>query len=138
MDMANGDHCPLCAAPGGHVVWQGGEYRIVIAEDAPAPVLRVIWNAHIREMSDLDAAGRRTIMAAVLAAEESLRALLDPDKINLASLGNQVPHLHWHVIARFRGDSWFPDSLWSAAHRPAIPWTLDPRAVEAALKHRLG
>ena len=38
-------------------------------------------------------------------------------KINLATLGNVVPHLHWHVIARFDWDSHFPNPVWGAARR---------------------
>ena len=43
--------------------------------------------------------------------------MMRPDKVNLASLGNMVPHLHWHVIPRWKNDPWFPDSVWSAARR---------------------
>jgi diadenosine tetraphosphate (Ap4A) HIT family hydrolase len=43
---------------------------------------------------------------------------LQPQKINLASLGNMVPHLHWHVVARFDWDSHFPSPIWAAAQRP--------------------
>jgi diadenosine tetraphosphate (Ap4A) HIT family hydrolase len=51
--------------------------------------------------------------------ERCLRQHVSPDKINLASLGNQVPHLHWHVIARFAWDSHFPAPVWAAPIRPA-------------------
>lgn len=128
----------MCASPGGRLVWQGGEYRIVIAEDTAAPVLRVIWNAHVREMSDLGTAEQRVLMRAVFTAESELRALLAPDKINLASLGNQVAHVHWHVIARFTDDSWFPDSIWSGLRRPGSRRVLDPAAIQAALMQKLG
>jgi diadenosine tetraphosphate (Ap4A) HIT family hydrolase len=53
--------------------------------------------------------------------EQCLRAQLSPAKINLAALGNMVPHLHWHVIARFDWDSRFPSPVWAAAQRPADP-----------------
>ena len=46
--------------------------------------------------------------------EEAQQSVLAPDKINLASLGNMVPHLHWHVIPRWRGDRHFPDPIWAA------------------------
>lgn len=136
--MNIGNHCPLCASPGGRVVWRGGGCRIVIAEDARAPTLRVVWAAHVREMSDLGADGRAEMMAAVWATEETLRALLRPDKINLASLGNEVPHVHWHVIARFRGDPWFPDAIWAPTRRAGVGLALDCKTVGAALALRLG
>ena len=56
-------------------------------------------------------------MNAVVEVEQVLRSLLKPSKINLAALGNMVPHLHWHVIARFDWDSHYPGSVWSAPQR---------------------
>jgi diadenosine tetraphosphate (Ap4A) HIT family hydrolase len=77
----------------------------------------VVWNAHVREMSDLPETDRGRLGAAVHAVESALREVLTPDKINLASLGNQVPHLHWHVIARFADDAHFPQPIWAARQR---------------------
>jgi diadenosine tetraphosphate (Ap4A) HIT family hydrolase len=53
----------------------------------------------------------------VFAVESVLREQLDPHKINLASLGNVVPHLHWHVIPRYTDDPHFPQPIWSNAQR---------------------
>jgi diadenosine tetraphosphate (Ap4A) HIT family hydrolase len=60
-------------------------------------------------------------MDAVVQVEETLRVHLRPAKINLAALGNAVPHLHWHVVARFEWDSHFPAAVWAAAQREAPP-----------------
>ncbi len=51
--------------------------------------------------------------------------LLRPAKINLASLGNVVPHLHWHVVARFEWDSHFPQPIWASAQRSVSPSPLE-------------
>jgi diadenosine tetraphosphate (Ap4A) HIT family hydrolase len=112
--------CPLCIANRDETVWQD-EYCRVIAGDNPAysGYFRVVWNEHVAEMSDLDVRAWRHLMNVVLAVESSLRALMNPDKINLASLGNKVPHLHWHVIARFADDPHFPESIWSHEQRCA-------------------
>ncbi|MNT54445.1 HIT domain protein [compost metagenome] len=81
-------------------------------------------------------------MEAVTLVEQALRQHLSPTKINLAALGNMVPHLHWHVIARFDWDSHFPSPVWAAAQRPspaaqeAGVRTLLP-ALEAQLQSRL-
>ena len=57
-------------------------------------------------------------MDAVVAVEVALRGMLPaPRKINIATLGNMVPHLHWHVIARYSDDSHFPSPVWAAAQR---------------------
>jgi len=58
-------------------------------------------------MTDLEPPERTRLMKAVFATEAVLRALLDPDKINLASLGNVTAHLHWHVIPRHQRDRHF-------------------------------
>src|SRR5690606_2355325 len=58
--------------------------------------------------------GRRELLGVVLRVEMVQRALLRPDKINLASLGNVVPHLHWHVIPRWHDDRHFPNAVWGA------------------------
>ena len=61
---------------------------------------------------------RARCMDLVVGVERTLRELLSPTKVNLASLGNMVPHLHWHVIARFDWDGRFPAPVWAAAQRP--------------------
>jgi len=97
---------------------------VVRADEAGFPAFyRVIWNAHAAEFSDLDAHDRRLCMDAVVAVEQALREQLQPTKVNVASLGNMVPHVHWHVIARFAWDSHFPSPVWAAAQResPAAP-----------------
>ena len=61
--------------------------------------------------------GAPEIMEVVFAVESVLREQLDPAKVNLASLGTQVPHLHWHVIPRFTDDPHYPQPIWSTARR---------------------
>ena len=113
--------CPLCAADGGLLVFRNSHLRIIQANSAseagfPA-FYRVVWMRHVAEFSDLSTAERETCMNAVLAVEQILRSELQPTKINLAALGNVVPHLHWHVIARFDWDSHFPAPVWSGPQR---------------------
>ncbi|HEY9099879.1 MAG TPA: HIT family protein [Thiobacillus sp.] len=105
--------CSLCDAPGGTLLWQDAFCRVILADEADYPgFLRVVVNAHIQEMTDLSAADQAALMRVVWAAESALREVMQPDKINLASLGNVVPHLHWHVIPRFVGDPHFPNPVW--------------------------
>ncbi len=112
--------CELCEHDGGRVLWRDELCRIVRPEVEDYPgYCRVILNRHVGEMTDLAPAERERLMRVVYACEQALRALQHPDKINLASLGNQVPHLHWHVIARHAGDRHFPDSIWSPPRRSA-------------------
>ncbi len=107
------DDCPLCATDGGRVLVRAARWRIVLADDTDHPAFtRVVWNTHCAEMSDLDDAARGELLDIVLRVERVQRTTLQPDKINLASLGNQVPHLHWHVIPRWRDDRHFPNAVW--------------------------
>lgn len=76
-------------------------------------------------------------MRVVFAAEGALRELMQPVKINLASLGNKVAHLHWHVIARFADDKHFPGSVWSEAQRDGVPRPVDRTALQLALRAHL-
>ena len=121
--------CPLCATEGGTLVWRGAHLRVIRADEAGFPAFyRVVWNTHVAEFSDLDAPSRQHCMDVVAVVEQALRDVLQPTKINLAALGNMVPHLHWHVIARFDWDSHFPAPVWAAAQRPS------PAEPEAALR----
>lgn len=131
--MAAQPACVLCAADGGLLVFRNDDLRIIQASEAGFPAFyRVVWNRHVAEFSDLSAAERGTCMNAVVAVEQVLREQLQPTKINLAALGNMVAHLHWHVIARFEGDSHFPASVWSAPQRP-----VDAEKVAALATHCL-
>lgn len=110
--------CELCAVPGGAVLWQSDACRVVRVDDPHYPgFCRVVWNAHVREMSDLPPVARQQLMAVVFAVEEAVRRLFAPDKINLASFGNMVPHLHWHVIPRWQDDRHFPEPVWGQVRR---------------------
>lgn len=117
-----GGACPLCAADGGALVVRTPRLRLIRADEPGLPAFyRVVWNAHVAELSDLDAGDRTLCLEAVVAVERLLRQHLAPDKVNLASLGNLVPHLHWHVIARWRADPHWPQPVWAPAQRPADP-----------------
>ena len=112
--------CVLCEGPGGRLVFEGAKLRVIHAQEVGFPAFyRVIWREHAAEFSDLDAADRVLCMEAVTVVEQCLREQLAPVKVNLAALGNMVPHLHWHVIARFADDTHFPGSVWAPAQRQA-------------------
>jgi diadenosine tetraphosphate (Ap4A) HIT family hydrolase len=143
--MREATDCPLCRETGGRLVWRNDELRVVGVEDAPGfpAFYRVIWNTHVAEWSDLTVPERARGMEAVTAVEQVLRHELQPRKINLASLGNVVPHLHWHVIARFEWDSHFPQPIWAAAQRPEDAQRLAALrarwpALDAAIVQALG
>ncbi len=124
--------CELCEHDGGRLIHHDTDWRVVGVDDAEFPAYyRVICNRHVSEFSDLDPAERERCMVLVDTVERVMRELLHPVKVNLASLGNLTPHLHWHVVARFAWDSRFPQPIWGAVQRAADPAALG--AVAAAL-----
>lgn len=127
--------CELCelSAP---VVWDGDKFSVIVVDDANYPgFCRVIWRDHVREMSDLSTDDRLLLNEAVFKVEQAVREVMQPLKVNVASLGNVVPHLHWHVIPRFADDAHFPAPVWAQAVRSTDP---DILAARRALSNQLG
>jgi diadenosine tetraphosphate (Ap4A) HIT family hydrolase len=129
--------CPLCETDGGLMVFKNDQLRVIQAREEGFPAFyRVVWNSHVAEFSDLSHEDRHTCMNTVVTVEKTLRELLQPTKINLAALGNAVPHLHWHVIARFDWDSHFPGSVWATAQRATDAEKLAQLASQCAQVNR--
>ncbi len=122
------------------MLWRDEFCRIVLVDDPDYPgFCRVVLEQHVKEMTDLAPAERNRLMNAVFATEAALRELLSPRKVNLASLGNAVPHLHWHVVPRHGDDRHFPKPIWAEALRARAPRRRAPDrgTLAAALKTRL-
>lgn len=110
--------CELCQ-PTDDVIYINNDLRVVLVNDVNYPgFCRVIWQSHVAELTDLTPSERSTLMKTVCLVETCIRNVMHPDKINLASLGNMVPHLHWHVIPRFVDDIHFPQPIWGQIQRP--------------------
>jgi diadenosine tetraphosphate (Ap4A) HIT family hydrolase len=81
-----------------------------------------------RELSDLGRAQRHALSDEVELASRALRELFQPFKLNVAALGNVVPQLHVHVIARHEHDPAWPSPVWGrVAMRPYSPADLAER-----------
>jgi len=129
--------CPYCANSTHQVIWNDDITRVMYIDDAPfVGWCRVIWHAHALELTDLNEAERERLMRTVYAVETGLRKLLSPVKINLASMGTAMPHVHWHIIPRFADDTHFPDPVWSTAKRTASGRSV-PADFVAAMKAHL-
>ena len=130
--------CELCESNGGALIWRNEECRVVhVAEPGYPGFCRAIWNTHVAEMTDLTEAERARFMRVVFTVEAVLRERLRPDKINLASLGNVTPHLHWHVIPRFRDDPHFPNPIWGEQIRRPDASAHPPTDIAKALAGKL-
>lgn len=128
--MTNQTACELCNQPGGELVYRHEKFRVVLIDDPQYPgFCRVIWNDHVKEMTDLPASDRVLLMTAVWQVEAAVRQALRPDKMNIACFGNMVPHLHWHVIPRYANDAHFPMPVWAQVQRTPAPAELEARTA---------
>jgi len=87
--------------------------RVLRMNDRAFPWLILVPRvADIREIIDLADADQQRLMGEIARASRALKALLNPDKLNVAALGNAVPQLHVHIIARYRTDPAWPRPIW--------------------------
>ena len=111
--------------------------EVRLMDDANHPWLVLVPRvADIVELIELDPAQRAQLTTEIDAACHALKALFKPDKLNVAALGNMVPQLHVHVIARYKTDIAWPRPVWGVANaRPYGPEELIERvnALRAAL-----
>ena len=133
-------NCALCLDEGGELIARNDLFRLVYANEPDYPgFVRLILNEHVSEMSDLSEQNQTRVMQAVFEIERILREYMAPQKMNLATLGNMVPHVHWHIIPRYMDDACFPGSVWSEKVRKTDALILQERAklasqMDAALK----
>ena len=94
--------------------------QLLLMDDARFPWLILVPRiAGARELIDLDEGDQRTLLGELNLVGRALETLLRPDKLNVAALGNVVPQLHVHLIARFEGDSAWPQPIWGVGDRMA-------------------
>jgi|TARA_B110000037_G_C17091644_1_gene494250 diadenosine tetraphosphate (Ap4A) HIT family hydrolase len=106
--------CDLCSTQKYPLIWSNNLIRVLLINDYDYPgYCRVDLIEHVKEMGDLDDDIRNKIMEVIFKVEKFINTYLKPDKINLASLGNITPHVHWHIIPRYFNDKHFPESIWS-------------------------
>ena len=138
--MSTCELCNLAQMP----IYRDAKLSVILVDDAAYPgFCRVIWNEHVKEMSDLAPADRMALNDAVWHVELALRDVMAPGKVNVASLGNMTPHLHWHVIPRYADDAHFPNPVWTEAVRATEQPILAARrallpALAADIVRRLG
>jgi len=92
-------------------------YFYIVKEDNTIPWVKIFSQKPYKELSDCDEATRHALLEAMLIVENSMLSYYTPDKVNIAIFGNYLPHLHIHVMARFKEDSHFPESMWGVKQR---------------------
>ena len=104
--------------------------RVLLANDANYPWLILVpRKAGLTELIDLEENEQVQLLAEVAAAARTLKQITECDKLNIAALGNQVPQLHVHVIARRHSDAAWPKPVWGAAAATAY----DPKIRDGFL-----
>jgi diadenosine tetraphosphate (Ap4A) HIT family hydrolase len=137
--MSKVSGCELCELAASIKVIANDKFAVILADEPNYPgFARVIWNEHVREVSDLPDADRLLLNEAVFKLEQAVREVMQPLKVNVASLGNVVPHLHWHVIPRYADDAHFPAPVWAQAVRSTDEAALEARrALQPKLKQAI-
>ena len=108
--------CPLCSSLNENIIYQDNFLRVILVDDIPG-YIRVITQKHIKEFSELSDEEAINLMLTVKKIEKVLIDELNPEKVNIASLGNMVPHLHIHIIPRFKNDPWWPGAVFCEKKR---------------------
>ncbi len=128
--------CHFCTHDGGEILVANSVLRVIAPEEPEFPgLIRVVWHEHVVEMTDLEPSQRSALMQVVCQVEDLVRKIMNPHKINLASFGNFVPHLHWHIIPRWQDDAFFPESIWGKKLRDNSEDLLNGRHQQAELLH---
>ena len=95
---------------------------VLLMKDHRFPWLILVpQREEVREIHDLTAADRAALIEEIAEAGAVLQRLFEPDKLNVGALGNVVPQLHVHVIARFAGDAAWPGPVWGSGAAQRYP-----------------
>ena len=98
------------------IIYKHTDFYIEVHE-SEIPWLKIFTNQVYKELTDVPKPLRKTLYEVMEVVEEQMRSYYKPEKINIAAFGNYLPHLHIHVMARFKEDSYFPESMWGEKQR---------------------
>ena len=88
-------------------------------ESSEIPWLKIFTIEDIKEFSQCNSEIKQEIFKYLDIIEKEMLDYFKPKKINIASFGNYVPHVHFHIMARFEEDSYFPEPMWGKKQRDA-------------------
>ncbi len=98
------------------IIYKNPHIKIEI-EASEIPWLKIFTKKPYKEMSEVPAGVKFEIYELLDVIEKEMIAYYHPKKINIASFGNYMPHIHWHIMARFEKDSYFPEPMWGTKQR---------------------
>lgn len=98
------------------VIYENENIRIEV-ESSEIPWLKIFTQHPYKEMSEVPGLIKFEIYDLLDTIEKEMLSYYSPKKINIASFGNYMPHVHWHIMARFEEDSYFPEPMWGTKQR---------------------
>jgi diadenosine tetraphosphate (Ap4A) HIT family hydrolase len=93
------------------------EFINIQIEESEIPWLKIFTNENIKEFSQCNSKTKNEIWRCLDIIEKEMLEYYKCDKINIASFGNYMPHVHFHIMARFKMDSYFPEPMWGEKQR---------------------
>ena len=101
------------------IIYENDSLRVEI-EESEIPWLKVFTQVGYKEFSEVPMALKLEIFKVLDIIEKEMLSFYKPKKINIASFGNYLPHVHWHIMARFEEDSYFPEPMWGEKQREGM------------------
>lgn len=98
------------------IIYENEDIKIEV-EPSEIPWLKIFTQTPYKEMSEVPGSIKFKIYDLLDIIEQEMLSYYKPKKINIASFGNYMPHVHWHIMARFEEDSFFPDPMWGTKQR---------------------
>ncbi len=89
----------------------------VEVELSEIPWIKIFTQRKVKEFSECTLDEKTEIFRIIDITEKQMLKYFKADKINIASFGNLLPHVHWHIMARFENDSYFPEPMWGQKQR---------------------
>lgn len=99
-----------------NIIFEDDMIRIKI-EPHEIPWLKIFSKQQEKEFSECPQATRQHIWVLLDLIEREMIEFYQPEKINIASFANYLPQVHWHIMARFKEDSYFPETVWGTKQR---------------------
>ena len=87
--------------------------------DSEIPWLKIFTTTQYKELTEVPKPLRKKLYEVMEIIEEEMLSYYKPEKINIAAFGNYLPHVHIHVMARYKEDSYFPEPMWGEKQREA-------------------
>jgi diadenosine tetraphosphate (Ap4A) HIT family hydrolase len=106
-------------------------------EESEIPWLKVFTQESYKEFSETPTEVKIEILRVLDIIEKEMLSVFKPTKINIASFGNYMPHVHWHIMARFEEDSYFPEPMWGEKQREGSYQLMDFNAFLEQLISKL-